>query len=77
MKNQSERFLKFSSAFTGGPDIPQPKDSDRGTPGLGKHIVKRGVDSTVVSPCVRALVERDKRESDLECEDFHFILFQT
>ena len=31
MKNQSEHFSKFSSEFTGGPDIPEPKNSDRGS----------------------------------------------
>ena len=37
---------------------------------LRDHIVKNGVDSTVVYPCVEVLVEREQRENDLECHDF-------
>ena len=44
---------------------------------LRDHIVKNGVDSIVVYPCVEVLVEREQRESNLECHDFLFIFFQT
>ena len=75
MKNQLACFSKRHSEFTSESGIPEAKNGDEVH--LIKHIIRTGVDSTVAFLCVGALAEKDKREKDLECEDFLFTHFQT
>ena len=84
MKNQlgcSSESYKCPSVFSKKPGLegglPEAKNGGSGLIHLRDHIVKNGVDSTVVYPCVEVLVEREQKEIDLEYHNFLFILFQT